>query len=50
MKKKSKAIKGFHAVDFFRKVKDKISQETKDMNFEELKAYLEKNKLKRKDS
>lgn len=38
--------KEFDTVKFFREVKEKIAKETKDMTFDELKAYLNKRKLK----
>ena len=41
MKTKEKSIKGFKAVPFMREVRDKISNEIKDMNFTELKKYFE---------
>jgi len=42
MKKK----KEFDAVKMMRDIQDKIDKETTGMSFEELKAYLEKTKLK----
>lgn len=39
MKTNSTAIKGFKAVDFMREVRDKISMDIKDMNFEEIQKY-----------
>ena len=36
----------FDTVTFFRKVKQKIAKETKDMTFEEFKEYLNSRKLK----
>lgn len=45
MKTKEKIIKGFKAVKFMREVRDQISNEIKDMNFEELKNYYEQRKL-----
>lgn len=41
MKTNSTAIKGFKAVDFMREVRDKISMDIKDMNFEEIQKYME---------
>jgi hypothetical protein len=38
--------KGFDTVKFFREVKERISKETEDMTFEELKEYINKRKLK----
>ena len=35
--------KEFDTVKTFREIKDKISFEMKDMNFEKIKAYLKKN-------
>ncbi len=35
--------KEFDTVKTFREIKDKISIEMKDMNFEQIKAYLKKN-------
>lgn len=46
MKTKVKAIKGFKAVSFMREVRDQISIEIKDMNFEELKKYYKERRLK----
>ncbi|MDR2462351.1 MAG: hypothetical protein LBD30_01030 [Verrucomicrobiales bacterium] len=34
-------IEGFHTVEFFRKIKRKISLKTKDMTCDELRAYLD---------
>jgi hypothetical protein len=38
--------KEFDTVKFFREVKEKIAKETQNMTFLELKAYLNKRKLK----
>jgi hypothetical protein len=38
--------KSFDTVKFFRSEKEKIAKETEGMNFEELKAYLNKRKIK----
>jgi hypothetical protein len=46
MKTKEKTIKGFKAVKFMREVRDQISNEIQDMNFEELKKYYEERRLK----
>jgi hypothetical protein len=46
MKTKEKAIKGFKAVNFMREVRDQISLEIKDMNFQELKKYYAERRLK----
>ena len=46
MSNKTKPEKEFDTVKVFREIKDKISKEIKGMSFEELNAYLEKNKLK----
>lgn len=46
MKNKNKIIKGFKAVKFVREVRDKISNDLKDMNFEQLKEYFKERKLK----
>ncbi len=35
-------IKDFKAVEFMREVRDKISEDTKDMNFLQIKKYFEK--------
>ena len=40
-----KAGKTFDAVKMMREIRDKISAETKNMNFEELKAYIRKSYL-----
>lgn len=44
--KKDTTIKGFKAVEFMREVRDKISTDIKDMNFEQIKLYFEKRKSK----
>ncbi|HEY3874802.1 MAG TPA: hypothetical protein VGM92_04965 [Candidatus Kapabacteria bacterium] len=36
----SEAIPGFHAVDFFGAVKEKIARETEHMTIEEFKKYI----------
>lgn len=36
----------FKAVKFIRKVREKISNDIKDMNFEQIKKYFEEQKLK----
>ena len=41
-----KTEKEFDTVQFFRKVKEKIAQETKGMTFAEFKEYLNRRKLK----
>ncbi|MDI9338167.1 MAG: hypothetical protein QM539_07050 [Alphaproteobacteria bacterium] len=46
MKNKDKIIKDFKAVKFMREVRDNISNDIKDMNFEQLKKYFEERKLK----
>ena len=46
MKTNETTIKGFKAVNFMREVRDKISMDTKDMNFEEIKKYLEERRKK----
>jgi hypothetical protein len=46
MKTNSTAIKGFKAVDFMREVRDKISMDIKDMNFEEIQKYMEARRLR----
>jgi len=38
--------KDFDAVKYMRQQRDKISKETVDMNFEQLKEYLKKNRPK----
>ena len=43
-KSEVKTIKGFKAVEFMRVVRDKISDDIKDMNFEQIKKYFEKRK------
>jgi len=48
MKTNSTAIKGFKAVDFMREVRDKISMDIKDMNFEEIQKYMETRRLEAK--
>jgi hypothetical protein len=44
--KKQIQEKEFDTVKTFRAIKDKISLEIKDMSFEQLNDYLEKNRLK----
>jgi hypothetical protein len=46
MKNKDKIIKDFKAVKFMREVRDKISNEIKDMNFEQLQKYYNERKFK----
>ncbi len=46
MKTNNTTIKGFKAVDYMREVRDKISMDIKDMNFEEIKKYMEARRLK----
>jgi len=46
LKTNSPAIKGFKAVDFMRQVRDKISIDIQDMNFEEIQKYMETRRLK----
>ena len=41
------AAKTFDAVKSMRKIKDKISLEIQDMNFEQLKAYFKQKRLQR---
>jgi hypothetical protein len=48
MNNKIKIEKEFDTVKVFREIKDKISREIKGMTFEQLNAYLEKNKLSTK--
>lgn len=46
MKTKDKKIKDFDTVRTFRKIKDNISTDINGMTYEQLSAYLNKNKLK----
>lgn len=46
MKNKEKIIENFKAVKFMREVRDKINEDIKEMNFEQLKKYFEERKLK----
>ena len=46
MKTNETIIKGFKAVNFMREVRNKISMDTKDMNFEEIKKYLKERRKK----
>jgi len=46
MKTNETTIKGFKAVKFMREVRDKISMDIKDMNFEEIKKYMEERRKK----
>ena len=43
---KETAIKDFKAVQFMRNVSDKISNDTIDMDFEQIKKYFKDRKLK----
>ncbi len=44
--KKKTIIKDFKAVKFMREVRDKISMDIKDMNFDQIKLYFENRKAK----
>ncbi len=46
MKTTKKESKTFDTVKAFRKIKENISKEIKEMTYEQLNAYLEKTKLK----
>jgi hypothetical protein len=46
MKTTKKTEKKFDTVKTFRKIKDNISKEIQDMNFEQFQDWLKKNKLK----
>ena len=46
MKTKEIIKKDFDAVKFMRETRDKISLETQNMNFEQLKKYFEERRLK----
>ena len=46
MKTTDKKIKDFDTVKFFREIKNKVSKDIQGMNFEQLKQYLDKTKLK----
>lgn len=48
MKTTDKKIKEFDTVKTFREIKDNISKDIQGMTFEQLKAYLDKTKLKSK--
>ena len=50
MKTKNKIVKEFDTVKIFREIKNKISNDIKGMTFEQLQAYLDKTKLKPKNS
>jgi len=39
--------KEFDTVKYFREIKKKISEDTKDMSYKEYKEYLNKNKLRK---
>ena len=41
----NKIIKDFKAVKFMRQVRDKISNDIKDMNFEQIQEYFKNQKL-----
>jgi len=46
MKTKEKEKKEFDTVKTFRDIKDKISEEIKEMTFEQFSEYLQKNKIR----
>ena len=46
MKTKEKKTKDFDTVKVFREIKEKISADIKEMDFEQLTAYLNKTKIK----
>ena len=46
IKKDKKKIKDFDTVKIFREIKNKVSKDIQGMNFEQLKQYLDKTKLK----
>jgi hypothetical protein len=43
----NKKVKEFDAVKMMREIRDKINLETKDMNFEELRKYIDSNLTKK---
>ena len=45
--KVKKSVKDFDAVKSMREIRDKISEEIADMNFEQLKAYFKKHRLQK---
>ncbi|MCC7452800.1 MAG: hypothetical protein IT222_01435 [Crocinitomix sp.] len=46
MKNKEKIIRDFKAVEFMREVREKINEDIKEMNFEQIKKYFEERRLK----
>ncbi len=46
MKNKEKIIRDFKAVEFMREVRDKINEDIKEMNFEQIKKYFEERRPK----
>ena len=50
MKTKNKKEKEFDTVKTFREIKDNISKDIQGMTFDELKAYLDRTKLKPKST
>lgn len=46
MEAKNKTVKNFDTVKVFREIKNKISSDIKGMTFEQLQEYLDKTKLK----
>lgn len=42
--KDKKTIKGFKAVEFMREIREKISNDIKDLSFEQIKTYFKKRK------
>ncbi len=47
--KKQIAEKEFDTVETFRAIKEKISKDIVDMNFEQIKAYLQNKKIRTQD-
>ena len=47
MKTNDNIIKGFKSVDFMRQVRDQISKDVQNMNFNEIQNYFQERRLRR---
>jgi len=47
MKTNNEIIKGFKAVHFMRQVRDKISKDVQNMNFDEIRNYFQERRVRR---
>ena len=48
MKTNNDAIKGFKSVDFMRQIRNQISKDIQNMNFNEIQNYFQERRLRRK--